>query len=88
MPNKDHCFPAGTPCVATGWGYVEEGGPRSSLLREVAVRMMDSEHCNKERYYNGRVLDSMLCAGYNIGERDACTGDSGGPLNCFNEKNG
>merc|ERR1712176_218295 len=82
LPNKDHCFAAGTACVASGWGYIKEGGPRSSLLREVAVRIMDTDHCNRPDYYNGRVLPGMLCAGYNAGERDACTGDSGGPLVC------
>jgi len=82
LPNKDHCFPEGTACVASGWGYIKEGGPRSSLLREVAVRLMKSEHCNRADYYNGRILGGMLCAGYNAGERDACTGDSGGPLVC------
>jgi len=82
LPNKDHCFPAGTACVASGWGYVKEGGPRSSLLREVAVRIMESDHCNRADYYNGRIHEGMLCAGYNEGARDACTGDSGGPLVC------
>jgi len=82
LPNKNHCFAPGTACVATGWGYIREGGPRSSLLREVPVRIMDSEHCNSAEYYNGRIKDGMLCAGYNEGQRDACTGDSGGPLVC------
>lgn len=82
LPNKNHCFAPGTACVATGWGYIREGGPRSSLLREVPVRIMDSDHCNSAEYYNGRIKDGMLCAGYNEGQRDACTGDSGGPLVC------
>jgi len=82
LPNKDSCFPAGTACVASGWGYIEEGGPRSNLLREVAVRLMTTAHCNKPGYYNGKILEGMLCAGYNEGARDACTGDSGGPLVC------
>jgi len=82
LPNKDHCFASGTACIATGWGYIKEGGPRSSLLREVPVRMMDNKHCNSADYYNGRIKDGMLCAGYNEGQRDACTGDSGGPLVC------
>jgi len=75
LPNKDSCFPAGTACVASGWGYIEEGGPRSNLLREVAVRLMTTDHCNKPGYYNGKILEGMLCAGYNEGARDACTGN-------------
>ena len=63
LPDKSHCFSAGTRCVATGWGYIEEGGPRSNLLREVAVRIMESEHCNRADYYNGRIHEGMLCAG-------------------------
>ena len=87
LPNKNHCFAPGTACIATGWGYMKEGGPRSSLLREVPVRMMSSKHCNSADYYNGRVKEGMLCAGYNKGQRDACTGDSGGPLVCPIETN-
>ena len=32
--------------------------------------------------YEGKITDSMICAGYEQGEYDACQDDSGGPLVC------
>ena len=32
--------------------------------------------------YPGEVHESMLCGGHLAGEKDACTGDSGGPYVC------
>uniref|UniRef100_A0A3B4AU86 Peptidase S1 domain-containing protein n=1 Tax=Periophthalmus magnuspinnatus TaxID=409849 RepID=A0A3B4AU86_9GOBI len=75
-------LPLFTECTTTGWGSTRENGPRVNKLQEVNVTLLPSEVCNK--YYVGRILDTMFCAGKEEGGADACQGDSGGPISCFN----
>jgi len=66
-----------------GWGTIYFGGPTSSTLQEVNVRVWDQETCkNNYNKLNKKVTDDMLCAGEQF--KDSCQGDSGGPLNCQN----
>uniref|UniRef100_A0A3B5ANZ0 Transmembrane protease serine 9-like n=1 Tax=Stegastes partitus TaxID=144197 RepID=A0A3B5ANZ0_9TELE len=69
-------------CTVTGWGSTRENGPRVNRLQEVNVTILPSDACN--RFYSGRIQNSMFCAGRDTGGVDACQGDSGGPLSCFN----
>ncbi|XP_055009783.1 ovochymase-1 isoform X2 [Boleophthalmus pectinirostris] len=75
-------LPLFTECTTTGWGSTRENGPRVNKLQEVNVTLLPSEVCNK--YYVGRIFETMLCAGKEEGGADACQGDSGGPISCFN----
>jgi len=68
-----------------GWGTIYFGGPTSSILQEVNVRVWEPKDCKKNYATLGRnVLDTMLCAGET--NKDSCQGDSGGPLNCLSPK--
>lgn len=42
------------------------------LLQKASVKIIDTNTCNAEEAYNGRIVDTMLCAGYMEGNIDAC----------------
>lgn len=68
----------GTGVTVIGWGNTFYGGPTSDILREVEVDIMDLSVC-EELYTGTRVVtESMICASRE--GKDACDGDSGGPL--------
>ncbi|XP_076836649.1 granzyme K-like [Brachyhypopomus gauderio] len=73
----------GTKCKVSGWGTTsKESQEGSDTLLEAEVTVVKRAQCNL--YYNGNpvITDDMLCAGNKKGKRDACLGDSGGPLEC------
>ncbi|MEU5694001.1 serine protease [Actinosynnema sp. NPDC020468] len=61
-----------------GWGRTGEFRPPSPLLQEVAVPVESDPAC--ARAVPGYDSAKMFCAGYPEGGRDACEGDSGGPI--------
>lgn len=63
-----------------GWGALKENGPSPSLLQKVDVPIVSQSICNAPDSYNGKIMQSMLCAGVPEGGKDSCQGDSGGPL--------
>ena len=69
---------AGETAVVAGWGATSEGGSNSAQLRKVAVSVISNSQC--ATIYGGVVTSNMVCAGRNEGGKDACLGDSGGPL--------
>ncbi|MBQ4811092.1 trypsin-like serine protease [Pseudoalteromonas luteoviolacea] len=71
---------AGDNLKVMGWGRLSSGGESPDKLQEVDVPYVTNELCNSEEYYNGRISDSMICAGLAEGGKDSCQGDSGGPL--------
>ncbi|GAA0519240.1 serine protease [Saccharopolyspora subtropica] len=61
-----------------GWGRTSESGPPSDTLRSVDVPVVGDETCRTA--YPNFDAHSMYCAGIPEGGRDACAGDSGGPM--------
>ncbi|XP_074084906.1 plasma kallikrein-like isoform X2 [Macrotis lagotis] len=85
-PPKHICLPkkedkAYTSCWVTGWGFTQENGEIQDTLQKVNIPLIPLEEC-KEKYSQYEITDQMICAGYKEGGKDACKGDSGGPLSC------
>ncbi|KAM5174175.1 LOW QUALITY PROTEIN: ovochymase-1 [Callospermophilus lateralis] len=81
---RDDRFEARILCMASGWGKITENSEYSDVLQEGELSIMDDRMCNS-------VLKSMnlpplgrtlLCAGFPEQGKDACQGDTGGPLAC------
>ena len=68
---------AGTRCWLTGWGTLQSGGSQPEILQQVSVPVVSQGTCKKS--YKNKIHDSMICAGYPEGGKDACQGDSGNP---------
>lgn len=66
-----------------GWGMINSDfwNPKTpDILQKVNVPLVSQSDCNAAAAYNGAITDRMICAGYKMGGKDACAGDSGGPL--------
>lgn len=75
------CLPAATTsisgqtCTTIGWGQTSENvGSFSNELLKTEVKVYNNTQC--------REAMPRICAGIPDGGRDACKGDSGGPLLC------
>lgn len=86
LPTAEKIFSEGYigqhPIVA-GWGAVDWGRAGSEVLLYVDLPVIDNTACEElyERSGLSRSFDERsICAGCVNGEKDSCTGDSGGPL--------
>ncbi|XP_042216881.1 proclotting enzyme-like isoform X3 [Homarus americanus] len=77
LPPSSQQFTGDTVTVA-GWGAVKHEGPVSSVLRKVSLPVWTNTDCDEA--YDQPIRDSMICAGFPGGGRDACQDDSGGPM--------
>ncbi|XP_054155020.1 chymotrypsin-C-like isoform X2 [Oppia nitens] len=87
LPDKDFILNSKQDCVATGWGNLKYDGNSSKILQEVVLPIYDFENCSK-LYDDSLDRKTQICAGYYDDERtnSTCKGDSGGPLNCKNDR--
>ncbi|NXE24463.1 FA11 factor, partial [Ardeotis kori] len=85
LPSKEDANILYTDCWVVGWGYRKEKGRVTDILQKATVPLMSKEEC-QARYRKRRIGDKVICAGYDEGGRDACKGDSGGPLACEHEE--
>ncbi|KAK9758606.1 Trypsin [Popillia japonica] len=80
LPQSAYNDYTGVPAVVAGWGKTGEKVDTSRVLRKVVVPVWSKEECYASEYGRAKLSDNMFCAGYPEGEKDACRGDSGGPL--------
>jgi secreted trypsin-like serine protease len=71
-------YAPGTMATVLGWGRTGENEPQSSTLRSVTVPIVADADC--ARAEPDFKSPAMVCAGVPEGGRDACLGDSGGPM--------
>jgi len=71
-------YAEGAEATVLGWGRTAEGVAPSPTLREVRVPIESDADC--ARAVPKFRPDGMVCAGYPQGGKDACEGDSGGPM--------
>ncbi|KAM4868926.1 vitamin K-dependent protein C isoform X1 [Urocitellus parryii] len=74
---------AGQETVVTGWGYhnsreKESKRNRTFVLTFIKIPVAPRNECME--VMNNMISENMLCAGILGDERDACEGDSGGPM--------
>ncbi|XP_075585755.1 uncharacterized protein LOC124495271 isoform X3 [Dermatophagoides farinae] len=72
-------------CTTVGWGKLYENGRIfPDTLQEVTLPIISTEECRKRTLFLPlyKITDNMFCAGFKHGGRDACLGDSGGPIMC------
>ncbi|TRY95445.1 hypothetical protein DNTS_032473 [Danionella cerebrum] len=69
----------GTVTVVTGWGKNNKTSHRfSSTLNFIEIPIIDNKECSKHMMNN--ITSNMLCGGIVGQVKDACEGDSGGPM--------
>ncbi|KAF2900479.1 hypothetical protein ILUMI_05705 [Ignelater luminosus] len=77
LPPENSSAPKeGTELAVSGWGATEDGSTKSAVKIKVSVPIISNETCNKTLH---NIQSTQLCAG-GVSGRDACQGNSGGPL--------
>ncbi|KAF5922418.1 hypothetical protein HPG69_009462 [Diceros bicornis minor] len=56
-----------------------------NTLQKAEIPLVTNEEC-QTRYTKYKITNKMICAGYKEGGKDACKGDSGGPLSCKHDE--
>lgn len=73
-------YTTGTTTTVAGWGTTVENSTTDYpvTMNEVDIPVVSQTVCRSS--YGSSITDNMLCAGYQAGGKDSCSGDSGGPL--------
>lgn len=77
---------SGMMASVAGFGDTKYGGEFSPVLQKTFVPIVSKDECARSYRHVLRakfplgITHSVICAGFKFGARDACEGDSGGPL--------
>jgi len=83
LPDKDMIFDEEQSIVA-GWGKLAEKGLVTTKLQYVGIPIINNTECQTIYKRINKLIDQdLMCAGYDIGQKDSCEGDSGGPMMVF-----
>lgn len=68
--------------IAIGWGDITPDSRNyPAKLQQVTLPVITNTKCQEAKELAGvDITENMLCAGYETGGKDSCSGDSGGPL--------
>ncbi|XP_003247330.1 venom serine protease Bi-VSP [Acyrthosiphon pisum] len=85
LPNIKNMDMGNSFSFIAGWGDYMFRGPSGTSLKEVQVPIINLTDCiNAYKKSRSVIDDRMICAGEE--GKDACSGDIGGPLMWFKEK--
>lgn len=73
----------GQLAMVAGWGKLSFNGPVPNVLQVAKLPVIGNKQCQNMYHDSGHIKiisDSFVCAGYQMGGKDSCEGDSGGPL--------
>ncbi|XP_068929490.1 ovochymase-2 [Petaurus breviceps papuanus] len=87
LPKQGETFHPGFICTTAGWGRLEENGRLPQVLHQVDLPILTKRKCAAMLLTLKRPVkgNTLLCAGFPDGGKDACQGDSGGSLMCRNK---
>ncbi|CAG7728701.1 unnamed protein product [Allacma fusca] len=75
----------GTVPTVAGWGLPhQDAGGSTRILQKLEVPIIDAQKC--QELMPTTLTQRMMCAGFETGGKDACMGDSGGPLSLKDPK--
>lgn len=78
---------AGRPLLIAGWGLTKEGGQDSDTLRYIIKKEMPYKQCKAFLHTAAQLILNetiVICVAARF--KDACTGDSGGPVTTWNKR--
>jgi Trypsin len=81
--NTNSSFPpVNATATVIGFGWIQDGGPFSQVLKKADIEIFPFEVCAKTYHEFGYKLSNKthICAGTWEGGRDGCASDSGAPL--------
>lgn len=87
----DEIFADDSTCLVSGWGSTQNSSESRLQLRAAEVPIVNFQRCAKayEPFIGHGITPRMICAGFEKqGGKDACKGDSGGPLAAISKVDG